>query len=103
MIQKYEKVPLLFLALLIWSFKILHSLYNDNKLPEGFEKANNIIIDVLSIWKPIFDEIDKDFPDAKRKAEKRVERNLNDDTEGGFRIHKLNSKKVSREENNNDY
>ncbi|HDR8141872.1 MULTISPECIES: hypothetical protein [Bacillus cereus group] len=78
-------------------------LYPDNKLPEGFDKANDMIIDVLSTWQPIFDEIDKDFPDAKRKAEKKVERNLNDDTEGGFRIHKLNPKKVSREENNNDY
>lgn len=78
-------------------------LYPDNKLPEGFDKANDMIIDVLSTWQPIFDEIDKDFPDVKRKAEKKVERNLNDDTEGGFRIHKLNPKKVSREENNNDY
>ncbi|MEM5662798.1 hypothetical protein AAHB62_30600 [Bacillus cereus] len=78
-------------------------LYPDNKLPEGFDKANDMIIDVLSTWQPIFDEIDKDFPDAKRKAEKKVERNLNDDTEGGFRIHKLNPKKVSRAENNNDY
>ncbi|PGT57000.1 hypothetical protein [Bacillus thuringiensis] len=78
-------------------------LYPDNKLPEGFDKANDMIIDVLSTWQPIFDEIDKDFPDAKHKAEKKVERNLNDDTEGRFRIHKLNPKKVSREENNNDY
>ncbi|PFZ80129.1 hypothetical protein COL82_04315 [Bacillus toyonensis] len=84
-------------ALLIWSFKILYSLYSDNKLPEGFEKANNIIIDVLSTWKPIFDEIDKDYPDAKCKAEKKVDRNLSDDTEGRFCIHKLNPKKVSRE------
>ncbi|MGG0255041.1 hypothetical protein ABEY61_07600 [Bacillus toyonensis] len=89
-------------ALLIWFCKILNSLYN-NKLSEGFEKANNIIINVLSTWKPIFDEIDKDFPDAKRKAEKKVERNLSDDAEGRFRIHKLNPKKVSREKNNNDY
>ncbi len=47
-IQKDEKVPLLLSALLIWSCKILYSLYYDNKLFEGFEKANNIIIDVLS-------------------------------------------------------
>jgi len=93
----------LLLALLIWSFKILYSLYYDDKLSEGFEKANNIIIDVLSPWKPIFGGIDQDFPDVKRKAEKKVERNLSDDTEGRFRIHKLNPKKVSREENNNDY
>ncbi|MDR2996102.1 MAG: hypothetical protein LBV11_20240 [Bacillus cereus] len=65
------------------------------KLPEGFGKANDMIIDVLSTWQPIFDEIDKDLPDAKRKAEKKVERNLNDDTEGEFRIYKLNPKKVS--------
>ena len=90
-------------ALLIWPCKILYFLYNDNELSEEFEKANNIIIDVLSTWKPIFDEIDKDFPDAKRKAEKKVERNLSDDAEGRFRIHKLNPKKVSREENKNYY
>ncbi|PEK88309.1 hypothetical protein CN600_27505 [Bacillus mycoides] len=91
------------LAYLIWFHEILHPLYNDKRIPGGFEKANNIIIDVLSTGQPIFDEIDKGLPDAKRKAEKRVERNLSDNAEGEFRIHKLNPKMVSRKENNNDY
>ncbi|MBE5107627.1 hypothetical protein IGI01_20835 [Bacillus thuringiensis] len=80
-----------------------NTLYPDNKLPERFDKANNMIIDVLSTWQPIFNEIDKEFPDTKRKAEKKIERNSGDAIVGEFHIHRLNPKKESEQENNNDY
>ncbi|EJQ37621.1 hypothetical protein IEE_05180 [Bacillus cereus BAG5X1-1] len=76
--------------------------YPDNKIVEGFDVASQGIIDVLRTWQPIFDEISKEFSDAKQKAEKKVEKNTSDDTKDDFHMIRLNPKEVSEEWNNRD-